>query len=114
MTEKPLMRLRPKTNYEKLLWQRLISKTLREKNSLLEKEKANIQRMFNELKNSFSSSSKGQLMRRNMNLVIADEIRTKKLRDYKARNDELMTNLVRLQTTGSINRKVDEEAAQHS
>ena len=110
--EEPLMNLRPKTTYEKLLWEREITKQLKEELKQSEYEKGELQSELDELKHRMKKDQKGALILKNRKLEEAAKTKNQTIKKLKEDKEELILSVVRLQTTGSISNKVDEKASE--
>jgi len=90
-----LMHLRPKTAYQKLLWERLKTKTLLEKLKQSELERGALQSELDELKDLMKKDDKGALILKARKSSINNEAKNKKLRDLKKENSELLCIIAR-------------------
>lgn len=96
--EEPLMNLRPKTDAEKLLWER-------EKNKQLEKELREaklelgiVQSELEELKHTMKQSEVGALILKNKKLRATLHDKENAIRDQKREIETLFDRIVKLQT----------------
>jgi len=107
-----LISLRPKTTYEKLLWEKRLTKLLKDDIFILEGKNKDLEATIKGLIDEMKKSQVGALIIKCRKLKKQLEIKEEKNRKLKRDNEELILNLTRLQTTGSINNEVSEDTGQ--
>lgn len=112
--EEPLMNLRPKTPYEKLLWERARNLELRERLNQSELEREQRDKEFAEYVESIKNNTVTVLTRKNKKLKYKNLILSSKVTKLKKDIEELMQSLVKLQTTGSLGRSINDSTGENS
>jgi len=116
--EKPLIGLRPKTDFEKLVWERqgnkMIFDQLRKQNLKLEQletelkeTKTKCAQEINEFKERMQKDNLGAVILKNKKLVEANHYKDIKLAEYKKKNEELFLVLAKINKPTSLKKTVD-------
>lgn len=96
--EEPLMNLRPKTDAEKLLWEREKNKQLEKELKEAKLELGIVQSELEELKHTMKQSEVGALILKNKKLRATLHDKENAIRDQKREIETLFDRIVKLQT----------------
>ena len=90
-----LMNLRPKNTHEKLLWERLKTKTLTEQLRQSELERGTLKSELDEFKHLMKTEQLGALILKNQSNTTSSSEKNKKIKKLKAENRELICIIAR-------------------
>lgn len=121
MDDKPLIKLKPNTTFEKLVWERQINKMLLEQlrkqdikleeleNELKETKLKHIQEIT-ELKKRMQKDNLGAVILKNKRLTEANHFKDLKLAEYKKQNSELFLLLAKANNSELFKDSIDQKS----